>query len=154
MKLKKRFQDSLQDQKLNLDVFTKLLMNVSFEYHEKRVDSPGDPLAGRDALSSLSTGKTNTANQPSQEKSDLKLRINLKEKKVMPSTSKKAAVKEIYHLHQCKTCKETFKSESLLKKHVNSQHNNKLRKNSTKKIREVIKNHPIPRLRQNKRTKA
>merc|ERR1719219_1685992 len=42
-KLKKRFQDSLRDQYLNLDVFTKMLMDVSFEYHEKRLSSPGEP---------------------------------------------------------------------------------------------------------------
>lgn len=148
LKLKKRFQDSLQDQKLNLDVFTKLLMDVSFEYHEKRVESAGDlPVRSEE-------NKSNPVQKPSQEKSDLKLRINLKEKKVIASNTKKATVKEIYHLHQCKACKETFKSESLLKKHFNSQHNNKVRKNSTKKIKEVIKNHPIQRLRQNKRTKA
>ena len=150
-KLKKRFQDSLQDQKLNLDVFTKLLMDVSFEYHEKRLDSPAEPPS---PVRRASTDKTNPVNKPSEEKSDLKFRINLKEQKVIKSNTKKATVKEIYHLHQCKACKETFKSESVLKKHFNTQHNNKVNKNPSKKIREVIKNHPIQRLRQNKRTKA
>ena len=152
LKLKKRFQDSLRDQYLNMDVFTKMLMDVSFEYHEKRLDSPGEPQVRRDEPSAID--QKNPVNKQSGEKSDLKLRINLKEKKVIKNNTKKPVVKEIYHLHQCQVCKETFKSESLLKKHVNSQHNNKLRKNHSKKIKEVIKNHPIQRLRQNKRTKA
>ena len=146
-KLKKRFQDSLRDQYLNLDVFTKMLMDVSFEYHEKRVESAGDlPVRSEE-------NKSNPVQKPSQEKSDLKLRINLKEKKVMQNNAKKS-VKEIYHLHQCKACKETFRSDSFLKKHFKKQHNNKLKKNQPKKIKEVILNHPIQKLRQNKRTKA
>ena len=151
LKLKKRFKDSLRDQYLNLDVFTKMLMDVSFEYHEKRLDSPGEPAVGRDEPSL--TEKQNPVGKQSEEKSDLKLRINLKEKKVIQNNTKKA-VKEIYHLHQCKACKETFKSESFLKKHFNKQHNSKPRKNQPKKVKEVIKNHPIQKLRQNKRTKA
>ena len=150
-KLKKRFQDSLRDQYLNLDVFTKMLMDVSFEYHEKRLDSPGEPSVRREE--SFLSKEPNQVNKQSEEKSDLKLRINLKEKKVIQNNTNKS-VKEIYHLHQCKACKETFKSESFLKKHFNKQHNNNLRKNQPKKIKEVIKNHPIQKLRQNKRTKA
>merc|ERR1719221_197910 len=99
LKLKKRFQDSLRDQYLNMDVFTKMLMDVSFEYHEKRLDSPGEPLAGKDQPSARD--QTNSVNKQSGEKSDLKLRINLKEKKVIKNNSKKPVVKEVYHLHQC-----------------------------------------------------
>ena len=150
-KLKKRFQDSLRDQYLNLDVFTKMLMDVSFEYHEKRLDSPEETQVRRDEPPL--NEKPKAVNKQSEEKSDLKLRINLKEKKVMQNNAKKS-VKEIYHLHQCKACKETFTSDSFLKKHFKKQHDNKLKKNQPKKIREVILNHPIQKLRQNKRTKA
>merc|ERR1711874_899485 len=152
LKLKKRFQNSLRDQYMNMDVFTKMLMDVSFEYHEKRLDSPREPSERADESSAID--ETNPVKKQAGEKSDLKLRINLKEKKVIKSNTKKTAVKEIYHLHQCKVCRETFKSESLLKKHCNNHHDNKLKKNHSKKMKEVIENHPIQKLRQKKRTKA
>jgi len=145
-KLKKRFQDSIRDQYLNLDVFTKMLMDVSFDYHEKRLSSPGE------SQQALQSEEVKPLNKTPGGNPDLKIRINLKEKKVMEPKSQKIAT-EIFHLHQCSHCKETFKSQSILKKHVKLDHSNKQRRSSVKKnMKDKIKNHPIQRLGRNKRS--
>ena len=147
-KLKKRFQDSLRDQYLNLDVFTKMLMDVSFEYHEKRLSSPGEP------EEVLKKEIKEEYDQHSSDKSDLKIRINLKEKKVMESNTKKT-VKETFHLHQCSVCQETFKTKALLTKHSKAEHSVAARRSSRgNNIKDAVKNHPIQRLGKNKRSSA
>ena len=148
LKLKQMFQDSLRDQYLNLDVFTKMLMDVSFEYHEKRLGST------EEAEEAVQSHKEMKTKENSEDKSDLKIRINLKEKRVMEKKSKKK-VKETFHLHQCSVCNETFQTPAALAKHGKSEHGTAARRSSSrKKIRDTVKNHPIQMLGKSKRNKA
>ena len=148
LKLKKMFQDSLRDQYLNLDVFTKMLMDVSYEYHENRLGST------EEAEAAAQSHKETEIKENSEDKSDLKIRINLKEKRVMEKKSKKK-VKETFHLHQCSVCNETFQTPAALTKHVKSEHGPPARRSrSRKNIKDTVKNHPIQMLGKNKRNKA
>ena len=68
-----RFQKSMQEQNLNMDVFTKMLMDVSMEYHGKRLG--GDPREEK-CINDAVNVSSNT----------LKMKINLKEKKVIDTS--------------------------------------------------------------------
>ena len=70
-KLLGRFEKAMQEQYCNMDVFTKMLMDVSMQYHGKRL---GEDITKNDNKPSR--------DDPALTPSSFKLKINLKEKKV------------------------------------------------------------------------
>ena len=80
-KLLHKFEKCLQEQYLDIDVFNKMLMDVSFSYHKSRVtNKPMDYDDAIDMNMSESIEKKSSDN-------NLKLTINLKERKVISKTN-------------------------------------------------------------------
>lgn len=87
-KLLSRFEKAMQEQYCNMDVFTKMLMDVSMQYHGKRL--------GEDTTKD--ENKLSSGDDLQLTPSSFKLKINLKEKKVenvVDSVLSKSFVPEI-----------------------------------------------------------
>ena len=106
-----RFQKSMQKQNLNMDVFTKMLMDVSMEYHGKRLG--GDPRK-ENCINDAVNVSSNT----------LKMKINLKEKKVIDTS---------LPIPPFKVVDDTF-DESLLKTEENKRMKQKPLKRLNKSV--------------------
>ena len=90
-KLMEQFQKCLQSEYMNIDVFNKMLIDVSMEYHQKRLIKEASNTKEVNHYDSIDKTLNKTLND-SKQGSDLKLTINLKDRTVtktpQPTTKK------------------------------------------------------------------
>merc|ERR1712189_19514 len=80
-KLMEQFQKCLQSEYMNIDVFNKMLIDVSMEYHQKRLIKEASNTKDVNHYDSIDKTLNETLND-SKQGSDLKLTINLKDRTV------------------------------------------------------------------------
>merc|ERR1712189_167936 len=91
-KLMEQFQKCLQSEYLNIDVFNKMLIDVSMEYHQKRLIKEASNTKDVNHYDSIDKTLNETLND-SKQGSDLKLTINLKDRTV--TKTPQPAIKKI-----------------------------------------------------------
>ena len=110
-KLMEQFQKCLQSEYLNIDVFNKMLIDVSMEYHQKRLIKEASNTKDVNHYDSIDKTLNETLNDSRQGSGDLKLTINLKEGKVIktPQPTIKKRVSKIKAEKKTKTTSMTPK---------------------------------------------